>query len=1709
MTETQRRIRAYKRALPELRERVVAVALLLAMSASMLASASFAWVTLSTSPEVTGMATTVAANGNLEIALASGSSTGSAVEPGESKIGDSSAKQGIVNANTTWGNLINLSDPSYGISNIALRPALLNQTQLNKYPLYGAKYGEDGRVIGTTDRYEFASWQDIGNGVMAFGAGDKAEYGVRAITSVKKDTAVGTSKMDTMLMNVTNAHNDVAAKYKQLVDRNNTDLTSGRSCISALEGLVGVFAQDKVNFMGDGAMAPDDLKNKNVSCSDYLYDFYEMLYRVKEVLELEGDMLVQMANLQAFSANGGENETTFADRDALVAAYKDGTAKTLGVDLDTLPKFIANYNKVCNCITNLEKEAKKFDAELGIERFNKSKYALATMPEVYYSNVSYIVNELANVGTTTINGLALNDFNGSNITAIASIVTSKDNTVIIHDGVLRELDQRVFDEADRLNASMTVKIRIKMGFEMNPEAGGVVTTAEPKANETFFTYGSDLNKLGNLSYTGSGDAVAKDTYGMAIDLWVRTNYSGAVLTLEGSPIYEGVQETITVAEEENGTTTNKIYGLYTVTVDEMPHDVYKKNDSDGKWYDATSHEEFDVQGQTPEEKMRQYVIGYEGENRVWSESALEEMGKGTWLVDDATTQGGGSCFVFYADAEKQEKMKEMLESFNIAFLDENGTKLATAKLNTNLAYESAGKVTVPLEVTYQGVSYEEDGTSKKGITTLTQNEATRITAIVYLDGTDLKNENVLDAGELTGQLNIQFGTNSVLLAPADEELMQEHRTITASAVGDGGKTWSNGSAIEYPAGEYTSDGHKITVTLNVDGVAPDTISGFFVRKISETQGTRQDSVTFTKVDGKDDLEWTADFTLTDPGTYVLSDLVVNGLQYTLDADNQPEVKIGGLEIGTVTTLPVAGTYMTANSSYNVTVTVPVHDSTGTPSRVTAYFYEQGNKSNQISAILTRGNDNNWTGTATFNKSGTYVLDFINVDGNALTVDTHPTFIFQLGLKCIVYSGVENGATDFVSTEQSLQVPMLAKITDDSGSELTNLNGVTLAYSVNGSATLNTTCQMSWNGSYYQGELNLTKNDSYYDFKSLSIGNYGTITSAEAAPRLTWSSNEPLKLENNGNGKNAWAEPYQYALSGATGFEQAVFHVNLNSATAVVEATVENENGSTKTITAGAYSESSYPFYLNEGGTWTLKSIRAKRSNDTEWTELNGFDAVKFYVVSGLTVTGNIDGTALDVTKALSGTFLQAHTVNLNLTVQDQSGNELPDALKSALKSVVWNGTYQTNTAQNYGSYTVSGSAPWDITPVEFGGTSSATVRRTVTYAGEYTTTITLNLEVNGKAFQYTNTPSPKLTVSSTKPEVKVTAVSSNNTTDRYVFTSNPTDRDNDYKTMSDIGVYNSISADGYAAAVYMYTVAKSGIYDENAVHIKYPTVTLSVEGLPSDHNGATIAIGNATNASSGNTFTFAAGASTATGQVGAGVDGEYQQEFVVWDSYIKTYPIFYPAGKQTVNQMNVRAKDGASITVELNHPVTINQPQYPPYVDFNSASTDGVTLNTTPARIYATLNDNGDMQVTLPKLDDWAKDKTSTVSGSYGEETTTQRTVYKKKSGWNYTEYTEYTAVSYADSITTSWMETYTHTGWKISGNTVAADGTVTLTGGNTATAVITTQQGPKTNENTRTRKTVITYVATGKEATIWPSQQSNYNIVDSVENKTTEERVS
>ena len=178
----------------DIKSKLIAAICMLMVSVIMLASTSYAWFTLSTAPEVKGIQTSVGANGNLEIALLS--TDGSYENPMNisSVVGDSSAVVGVVKANATWGNLVDLSHESYGLSLITLKPAQLmmennaiSGEQILAVPLYGA----DGRVT-TLDNTStiMATFNNAKKAFMkpdttaeGYDATKAVNYGVRAIGS--------------------------------------------------------------------------------------------------------------------------------------------------------------------------------------------------------------------------------------------------------------------------------------------------------------------------------------------------------------------------------------------------------------------------------------------------------------------------------------------------------------------------------------------------------------------------------------------------------------------------------------------------------------------------------------------------------------------------------------------------------------------------------------------------------------------------------------------------------------------------------------------------------------------------------------------------------------------------------------------------------------------------------------------------------------------------------------------------------------------------------------------------------------------------------------------------------------------------------------------------------------------------------------------------------------------------------------------------------------------------------------------------------------------------------------------------------------------------------------------------------------------------------------------------------------------------------------
>lgn len=179
-------LRGYKAGL---KSKLMGAVAMLLVSAIMVSSATYAWFVLSTHPEVKGMSTTVGSNGALEIALLN-NTTGGHLDQIPANVGNSSAaaNQTVQGSNETWGNIVDLSNASYGLEKITLYPAALNATgtgdavtfENHSALLKYAKYGTDGRITALAADTAAGKRNAENTGFFAESTGNP-DYGVRAI----------------------------------------------------------------------------------------------------------------------------------------------------------------------------------------------------------------------------------------------------------------------------------------------------------------------------------------------------------------------------------------------------------------------------------------------------------------------------------------------------------------------------------------------------------------------------------------------------------------------------------------------------------------------------------------------------------------------------------------------------------------------------------------------------------------------------------------------------------------------------------------------------------------------------------------------------------------------------------------------------------------------------------------------------------------------------------------------------------------------------------------------------------------------------------------------------------------------------------------------------------------------------------------------------------------------------------------------------------------------------------------------------------------------------------------------------------------------------------------------------------------------------------------------------------------------------------------
>lgn len=1050
INETKRNIEAYKALLPGLKERVAAVALMLVMSVVMMTSATYAWLTISRAPEVQGMNTTITGNGNLEIALVGSVWDEAAKEYviaqiGESAIGDSAATNGkdIMDANIAWGNLINLSDSRYGLSNIMLRPALLSSFNLMKEPLYGVVYSDDGRIEGYSDKYGVGSWTDPGNGKYYFAAGSALRYGVRAIGVKVGSNATADAKADAMMKEVVNAYDHTVKLYSDIIHGVTTVDDAGEiSCMKALSMLVEIYTNERAN----NAQTSND---KNYDYSSVVTYMYRLMEKFKEVLDSERETMRLLANVNAYKLGKGDN--CFPTLESLTTSNMN----KYGVSLRAFSTHLSDYNSLVKALT-------KEDSSITAAAFNNtpndgvadhaSLKTLATMHDpandqstdpVYWSAFSSDVAALVNVGTTEVNGLALNDLNINNISQVLALLNASKFTVVIKGGAIQKFEQRIgnimADDATKGNPVV---------MSLHIEKNGLVS--EKYINDAQistsavgpFLIKSDIDRISNIETDATGedaDWSIGDTYGLALDFWVRTNGDDVNLILEGKVLYDTVDATTT---DKNGNKTT----LYTMVYEEDEWDVYQLEGTQD-WYDANSHSKLGTnselisQGYAFEKQTKEVVVGFRGENRVW-EDWEDKLQQGL-ISEDSTTQGAGSCYVFYADSETdQMRILKLLEAFVISFVNQDGSELAKAMLDTENAYAINGKVTVPLKLV-TGTLYEDaNGKQQYAITPLVKNQATWISAIVYLDGTRLTNKEVLSVGEIEGSLNLQFGSDVDLNgAKDDDKLGAIYRTFSAIGVANG-QPLNFEDSSQTVTFDYDGAAKQATITLVVDGEQPSNVSGFFTRKISETQGSRTNAVEFVpQADGT----WKGTFDISKPGRYSFRSIQADGVEYTLK--NCPTFEITGMSVNHVeTTLPM-GVSMTSDNYMNATVKVGIDvDPELMPRNVRAKFRSVNGDGKEFSAILAYKNGL-WEGTAHITSSGTYELRYVTLDGEDWDLEPQEQHVVYLGVTAVIKT---DHAVNIPFEGQTEHVELELELFDDMDKELENWSNVTLYYANAGS-----------------------------------------------------------------------------------------------------------------------------------------------------------------------------------------------------------------------------------------------------------------------------------------------------------------------------------------------------------------------------------------------------------------------------------------------------------------------------------------------------------------------------------------------------------------------------------------------------------------------------------------------------------------------------------
>lgn len=688
-----------------IKAKLMSATAMLLVAAIMVVSSTYAWFTLSTAPEVSGVSTAVGANGALEMLLATKDDSGWVYNNGQIS--------GSADRNTYWGNLVDLKDAQYGSQAITLLPAAINlngdgKLNLNS-PLQTPGYGPDGRVETLNDDVQFGKYNNN-----AFFPGTNIE-GFRGLGVVSGLTERQQS-FRAALSDIATAQYNAQTAARSSLSQNGTPLAS-IAVKKAMDKSNGkIFNEDDVAVIGSMIQG---VETALMQIETAYIEAIEAYVLSSQVAHATDDAALAAAAAITTAANIS-NATLDQRLTAVLATLETqlGTGTTA-----TVTAALNGYQTYTTAVASVATAKAKHGA-IGTGDGDNST------DDYTWANIKDALIPLVNVEGIKINGIAANEVNTEeNKNRIASdILGSKGVWVDIPTG------GGVYADIADLAGNYTVEIEIisdDLGVGVNglhvPAKMNAKST-EPEAHlSTIYTATSNKMPGGD----SASDRPLTELYGYVIDLAFRTNAAQSNLLLQtdaADRIYTdnnnsetmGSGSTMTFSSSDPTFTNAKVKALMSNL-----RVVFYSTAGESNMADIYATAKLDLANGVVEDAKGVTAKLYLYENAT---------------ATKATYNNGSQDVTLYKVDGKYYTSTLIMDS-TLATIPEGTT--VTDDLSDTVAVEVRDNV----------------------ITSLNPEEKKHISVMVYLDGKELENSDVAAtmAQSMSGTANFQFASSANLV----------------------------------------------------------------------------------------------------------------------------------------------------------------------------------------------------------------------------------------------------------------------------------------------------------------------------------------------------------------------------------------------------------------------------------------------------------------------------------------------------------------------------------------------------------------------------------------------------------------------------------------------------------------------------------------------------------------------------------------------------------------------------------------------------------------------------------------------------------------------------------------------------------------------------------------------------------------------------------